>query len=81
MAFKTDENWQKNYEEMYEYIALHGHLPDKHRVEFRGLLNWAKYQRKRIKEGALDKEKTRLFNELMEQRSNEHMGGRKKVEG
>lgn len=52
---------------------------DKHRVGFRGLLNWAKYQRKRIKEGSLDEEKTRLFNELMERRSNEHTGGRRKA--
>lgn len=78
MASKTDENWQRNYEELCECIALHGHLPDKHRVECRGLLNWAKYQRKRIKDGSLDEEKTRLFNELMEQRSMEHTGGRRK---
>lgn len=53
------------------------HLPDKHRVEFRGFLNWAKYQRKRIKDGSLDEENTRLFNELMERMSKEHTGGRK----
>lgn len=80
MASKNDLNWQKNYDELCEYIALHGHQPDKHRVEFRGLLNWAKYQRKRIKEGALDEEKTRLFNELMDSRSSEHTGGRRKSE-
>ena len=36
-----DLNWLANYDALKEYIALHGHLPDKHRVEFRGLLNWA----------------------------------------
>lgn len=70
-------NWLANYDALKEYITLHGHLPDKRRVEFRGLLNGAKYQRKRIKDGALDEERTRMFNELMESRSTEHTGGRK----
>lgn len=39
---------------------------------------WAKYQRKRIKADTLDEEKTRLFLELMESRSNEHTGGGRK---
>lgn len=45
MPSKTEENWQKNYEGLCEYIALHGHLPDKHKVEFRALLNWTKYRK------------------------------------
>ena len=51
-------------------------LTDKKKVENRGLLSWAKYQRKRIKAGTLDEEKTRLFLELMNSRSKEHTGGR-----
>ena len=63
------------------YIEEHHHLPDKKKVENRGLLSWAKYQRKRIKAGALDEEKTSLFMELMDSRSKEHPGGRRKVNG
>lgn len=80
MATKNEEKWLANYEALKAYIDEHHHLPDKHKVEFRGLLNWAKYQRKRIKDGALDKEKASLFNELMEKRSKEHTGGRRKRE-
>lgn len=64
-----EESWYKNFELLEEYIGEHHHLPDKKKVESRGLLNWAKYQRKRIKAGALDEEKTRLFLELMDSRS------------
>lgn len=64
-----EESWYKNFELLKEYIGEHHHLPDKKKVENRGLLNWAKYQRKRIKAGALDEEKTRLFLELMDSRS------------
>lgn len=75
-----DELWYRNFELLKAYIEEHHHLPDKKKVENRGLLNWAKYQRKCIKAGALDKEKTRLFLELLDSRSNEHTGGRRKKE-
>ena len=47
------------------YIDEHHHPPDKKKMENIGLLWWAKAQRKKIKAGALDEEKTRLFEELM----------------
>ena len=74
-----DESWHQNFELLKAYIEEHHHLPDKKKVENRGLLSWAKYQRKRIKAGALDEEKTRLFLELMDSRSKEHTGGRRKL--
>ena len=77
---KNEGNWFANYAVLKAYIEEHHHLPDKKKVENRGLLSWAKYQRKRIKAGALDEEKTRLFLELMDSRSKEHTGGRRKIE-
>lgn len=78
MAIKLDINWKINYDALKAYILERGHLPDKNVVENRALLSWAKYQRKKIKDGTLDAEKSRLFNELMALRSNEHTGGRRK---
>lgn len=71
-----EESWHQNFELLKAYIDEHHHLPDKKKVENRCLLSWAKYQRKRIKAGALDEEKTRPFLELMDSRSKEHCGGR-----
>ena len=53
---KNEEKWMANYEALKAYILERGHLPDKHVVENRSLLSWAKYQRKKIKEGNLDAE-------------------------
>ena len=78
MASKTDSNWYRNYEALKAYILQRGHLPDKHVVENRALLSWAKYQRKKIKEGTLDAEKRELFESLLASRSTEHTGGRRK---
>lgn len=78
MATKNDENWLTNYEVLRVYILKRGHLPDKHVVENRALLSWAKYQRKKIREGSLDDEKQELFETLLATRSNEHTGGRRK---
>ena len=78
MASKTDSNWYRNYDALKAYILQRGHLPDKHVVENRALLSWAKYQRKKIKEGTLDEEKRELFESLLATRSTEHTGGRRK---
>ena len=78
MERKTDSNWYRNYDALKSYILQRGHLPDKHVVENRALLSWAKYQRKKIKEGTLDEEKRELFESLLATRSTEHTGGRRK---
>lgn len=78
MASKNDAKWHQNYEALKVYILQRGHLPDKHVVENRALLSWAKYQRKKIKEGTLDEEKRELFESLLATRSAEHTGGRRK---
>ena len=76
---KIDEKWLANYEALKAYIDEHHHLPDKHKVENRGLLNFSKYTRKKIKEGTLDEEKRVMFEELLAERwMDEHTGGRKK---
>ena len=72
-----DAVWRENYEALRRYVLERGHLPDKHVVENRALLNWAKYNRKKIKAGTLEADKVQLFEELLALRSNEHTGGRK----
>lgn len=78
MTSKSESNWYQNYDALKAYILERGHLPDKHVVENRALLSWAKYQRKKIKEGTLENEKRELFESLLATRSNEHTGGRRK---
>lgn len=36
---KNEHNWLANYNALKEYISVHHHLPDKKKVENRGLLN------------------------------------------
>ena len=72
-----DAVWRENYEALRRYVLERGHLPDKYVVENRALLNWAKYNRKKIKAGTLEADKVQLFEELLALRSNEHTGGRK----
>lgn len=74
---KNEENWLATYNMLQDYISQHGHLPDKHKVEYRSLLSWAKYQRKRIRAGLMPEHQQQLFLSLMETRSSEHTGGRR----
>ena len=78
---KNDEKWLANYEALKEYIDEHHHLPDKHKVENRGLLNFSKYTRKKIKEGTLDEEKARELDSVLNMCDlSIHTGGRRKSE-
>ena len=68
MATRNEQKWQENYQLLKEYITVHRHLPDKKKVENRGLLNWWKYNKKVIKHGKMDDERIRLLKELSDMR-------------
>ena len=81
MATRNEDNWLANYEALKVYIDEHHHLPDKHKVENRGLLNFSKYTRKKIKEGTLDEEKARELESVLNMCDlSIHTGGRRKSE-
>ena len=74
-----EERWNTFISELRTYIEEHHHLPDKHKVDNRGLLNQVKYARKKIKEGKLRDEQVQEFEEILSQRHlDEYTGGRRK---
>lgn len=64
----NERNWLSNYNALKEYISVHHQLPDKKKVENRGLLNWWKYNKKRIKLKKIDDEKIAMLQELSDMR-------------
>lgn len=72
MATKNDTKWYQNYDDLKAYIDERGHLPNKHVVENRALLSWAKYQMKKIKEGSAEDWMVERFEGILAMRSNEH---------
>lgn len=74
-----DIKWMVNYEALKAYIDEHHHLPDKHKIENRGLLSWWKYQMKKKKAGTLTEGQKRMLQALADSRSTEHIGGRRKT--
>lgn len=73
----NENNWLIFFSDLQAYIEIHGHLPDKHVVENRGLLSKAKYLRKKIKAGTAEDWMVESFEEILAMRSNEHTGGRR----
>ena len=61
---KNEERWLLNYNLLRNYILVHHFLPNKKKAENRGLLNWWKYNRKLIKSGKLDADRTKMLEEL-----------------
>ena len=66
---KREENWLNRYEALKNYIEEHKQLPDKKKVENRGLLNCWKYNKKCMKQGTLDDERVRMLTELSNMRN------------
>lgn len=65
---KREQNWQEHYAQLLAYVREHRHLPDKRKVENRGLLNWWKYNRKLILQGKLDAHHIQLLDQLSRMR-------------
>lgn len=71
----NEERWNVFIHELRAYIDEHHLGPSKHT----SLYNQCKYFRKKMKEGALDEEKVRELEEVLEMRDMSiHTGGRKK---
>lgn len=54
------EAWQDNYDALCAYVKVHRQFPNKKKEESRGLLNWWKYNKKRIKHGKLDQRRIEI---------------------
>ena len=61
---RRESVWNTRYVELKAYIEKFGQLPDKRRVDNRALLNWWKYNRRLLKNGKLDEERTLLIPNL-----------------
>lgn len=74
----NEERWNTFIADLSAYIEEHHHLPDKHKVENRGLLNQVKYARKKVKEGKLRDDQVQELEEILNLRHlDEHTGGRR----
>lgn len=65
---KREQQWQENYNLLKEYVTEHHQFPNKKKMDKRALLNWWKYNKKRIKEGKIEPDKKRLLMELSDMR-------------
>lgn len=61
---RRESVWNTRYAELKACIEEFGQLPDKRRVDNRALLNWWKYNRRLLKNGKLDENRTLLITNL-----------------
>ena len=69
MAMDREETWNKNYQALKAYVEEHKQFQDKKKVENRALQNWWKYNKKRMKQGAMTEDKQTLLLELSNMRT------------
>ena len=62
-----DEQWQKRYDEVFDFIETNKRNPSKHDEEERGkFLNWIKANRKALNAGKMKPERVERFRKLLE---------------
>ena len=64
MRTKNEEKWLSHNKALHCYLEANHQLPDKKKVENRGLLNWWKYNKKLFKTGRLTEERLELLRQL-----------------
>lgn len=64
MRTKNEEKWLSHDKALRCYLEANHQLPDKKKVENRGLLNWWKYNKKLFKTGRLTEERLELLRQL-----------------
>lgn len=64
----NETKWLAKYQQLKDYVEQHHQLPDKKKVENRGLLNWWKYNKKLANLDKLSEEKLRMLQELSDSR-------------
>ena len=69
MAMDREETWNKKYQALKAYVEEYKQFPDKKKEENRALLNWWKYNKKRMKQGAMTEDKQALLLELSNMRT------------
>ncbi len=58
------ENWNRKYKVVWDFVTEHQRGPTRHHPEEARLMNWMKYNRKRLNKGLLSPEKKELFIRL-----------------
>ena len=64
----NETKWLAKYQLLKDYVEQYHQLPDKKKVENRGLLNWWKYNKKLAKLDKLSEEKLQMLQELSDSR-------------
>ena len=60
-----DERWQKQYDDVMEFLAKNHRNPSRHRLEEYDMLNWVKQQRKLKNKGDLRPERAEMLGRLL----------------
>ena len=60
-----DERWQKQYDDVMEFLAKNHRNPSRHRLEEHDMLNWVKQQRKLKNKGELKAERAEMLGRLL----------------
>ena len=57
--------WEQNYSDIMDFMTGQKRRPSKHRLEEHQMLNWLKYQKKRLAQGKMAPDRIDKFQKLL----------------
>lgn len=60
-----DENWDANWQAIYDFVNTNGRNPSKHKAEDRKMLYWLKYNKRQWKADKMNERQKQRFEELL----------------
>lgn len=60
-----DENWDANWQTIYDFVNTNGRNPSKHKAEDRKMLYWLKYNKRQWKADKMNERQKQRFEELL----------------
>jgi hypothetical protein len=62
---KNDEKWQLRYNEVMTFMERHKRRPSKHKEEDLVMVDWIKYNKRRLAQGRMDEVRAEKFKRLL----------------
>lgn len=62
---KRDDNWNRIYEDVLQYMRQNGRRPSRHRAEDHKMLNWFKHNKKQLVRGDMPLYRQERFRQLV----------------
>ena len=62
---KNEQLWQQHYQEVMDFLRMNKRRPSKHKIEDKTMVEWIKYNKRRLARGQMPEHRVEKFKRLL----------------